>query len=62
MKGRLSREALEGEVLQGVDLDEANFYFCGPKMFMKSVRQILREMGVAEEKIHFEFFGPIPEY
>lgn len=40
---------------------EAEFYFCGPKMFMKHVVGILRELGVDESRIHFEFFGPRQE-
>lgn len=37
---------------------EAVYYFCGPIPFMKAVRSSLLELGVSEENIHFEFFGP----
>jgi nitric oxide dioxygenase len=37
---------------------EADFYFCGPLPFMKSINTALKNIGVAEERIHFEFFGP----
>ncbi|WHY02925.1 NO-inducible flavohemoprotein [Neobacillus sp. DY30] len=37
---------------------DADFYFCGPVPFMKSINTSLRNLGVAEERIHFEFFGP----
>lgn len=37
---------------------EAEFYFCGPEPFMKAIYNGLLEWGVAEENIHFEFFGP----
>ncbi|GGE64277.1 NO-inducible flavohemoprotein [Priestia taiwanensis] len=37
---------------------EAEFYFCGPVSFMKHVKAMLKEMGVTDERIHFEFFGP----
>jgi nitric oxide dioxygenase len=37
---------------------EAEFYFCGPVPFMKSVNTALKNLGVKEERIHFEFFGP----
>jgi nitric oxide dioxygenase len=37
----------------------ADFYFCGPVPFMKMVFQSLKQLGVTEERIHFEFFGPM---
>jgi nitric oxide dioxygenase len=37
---------------------DADFYFCGPFQFMKSVNNSLRELGVDADRIHFEFFGP----
>ncbi len=33
-------------------------YVCGPVPFMKAVVGILRNMGISEENIRFEFFGP----
>jgi nitric oxide dioxygenase len=33
-------------------------YVCGPVPFMKAAVSALREMGMKEENIHFEFFGP----
>lgn len=36
----------------------ADFYFCGPIPFMKTVYHILNNWGVPEEQIHYEFFGP----
>ncbi|MBO8163960.1 MAG: NO-inducible flavohemoprotein [Brevibacillus sp.] len=36
----------------------ADFYFCGPVSFMKSIYRALKEWGVPEEFIHYEFFGP----
>ncbi len=36
----------------------ADFYFCGPVPFMRAVNHALKEWGVPEERIHFEFFGP----
>ncbi|MGI6187212.1 MAG: nitric oxide dioxygenase, partial [Brevibacillus sp.] len=38
--------------------NNADFYFCGPVPFMKNVYQALKDWGVPEERIHFEFFGP----
>ncbi|GIM46436.1 flavohemoprotein [Collibacillus ludicampi] len=37
---------------------QADFYFCGPVPFMRSIYHALKQWGVAEEAIHFEFFGP----
>ncbi|MGG6309861.1 NO-inducible flavohemoprotein [Paenibacillus macerans] len=36
----------------------SDFYFCGPLPFMKAIRRALKEWGVPEERMHFEFFGP----
>jgi len=45
--------------LQSVVADKnASFYFCGPEPFMRAVYGFLREWGVAEEDVHYEFFGP----
>jgi nitric oxide dioxygenase len=41
-----------------VEIQEADFYFCGPTPFMKAIYLSLKELGVEEERIHFEFFGP----
>ncbi|MGY4689449.1 NO-inducible flavohemoprotein [Salibacterium sp. K-3] len=39
--------------------EEADYYFCGPIPFLQAVNQILKEdLGIAEERMHFEFFGP----
>ncbi|MVP02058.1 NO-inducible flavohemoprotein [Paenibacillus lutrae] len=37
---------------------DANFYFCGPQPFMKTVHHALRSMNVAASDAHYEFFGP----
>lgn len=37
---------------------DAEFYFCGPKPFMQNVYSGLKQLGVDESRIHFEFFGP----
>jgi nitric oxide dioxygenase len=38
--------------------NEAEFYFCGPKPFMASLHQVLKGWGVADSRLHYEFFGP----
>lgn len=37
---------------------DGDFYFCGPPPFMKAIYKTLKELGVEEEFINFEFFGP----
>lgn len=38
--------------------NEGNYYCCGPKPFLQNVYAGLRELGVDDSRIHFEFFGP----
>ena len=38
--------------------EPVDYYLCGPTPFLKSVFNGLRDNGVAEERIHYEFFGP----
>lgn len=40
---------------------DASFYMCGPKGFMSAVNGHLRKLNVADNDIHFEFFGPMDE-
>ena len=42
-----------------ISTKDADFYFCGPVPFMKAINRSLKEIGVAEGSIHFEFFGPM---
>ncbi len=41
--------------------EHASFYFCGPRPFMRAVHLGLKELGVAEDRTRFEFFGPRQE-
>jgi nitric oxide dioxygenase len=38
--------------------NDAEYYFCGPQPFMTGLHRGLREWGVDESRLHFEFFGP----
>ncbi|MEC5425035.1 NO-inducible flavohemoprotein [Virgibacillus sp. C22-A2] len=38
--------------------NDAAFYFCGPKGFMRAAYQNLKKFNVANDDIHFEIFGP----
>jgi len=51
--GFINREFLESNVIKGSDV-----YVCGPTAFMQVVINELYSMGVTEDKLHFEFFGP----
>lgn len=51
--GMFTREFLEQNIIAGSDI-----YVCGPTGFMEFVIQQLYHIGVPEDKIHFEFFGP----
>lgn len=39
-------------------LDDYEFYLCGPSAFMHAVFGHLVSLGVSEERIRYEFFGP----
>jgi ferredoxin-NADP reductase/MOSC domain-containing protein YiiM len=47
--------ALLDRLLPGEDVD---YYLCGPTPFLKSIFTGLLAQGVAEDRIHYEFFGP----
>ncbi|WP_438313357.1 NO-inducible flavohemoprotein [Sporosarcina sp. FA9] len=51
--GFITREFLATNVLEGSDI-----YVCGPTPFMQSVIRDLYALGMPEDKVHFEFFGP----
>ena len=38
--------------------DNYDFYLCGPPTFMRSLYCGLLSLGISEERIHYEFFGP----
>jgi ferredoxin-NADP reductase/ferredoxin len=39
-------------------LDDYECYLCGPSTFMQALYDILTKLGIREERIHYEFFGP----
>ena len=55
--GVVQRELLQ----EWIPVEDAEFYFCGPKPFMQAVYSQLRELEVDDTRIHFEFFGPRQE-
>ncbi len=54
VSGLISREQLQS----WLPLDDYEFYLCGPGGFMQANYRLLRSLGVARERIHYEFFGP----
>ena len=53
--GRLTLDRLRGWLPAERDVDA---YFLGPKPFMAALKRNLRELGVPQEQVRFEFFGP----
>ena len=43
--------------LCGSDLSKTDFFICGPLVFVKSMKEILLELGVSKEQVHFESYG-----
>lgn len=43
------------------NLSSHQFYFCGPTAFMKHCLQLLNRLGIPQDQIHYEFFGPAEE-
>ncbi len=41
-----------------LQLDDYDFYLCGPGPFMQALYDGLNELGVREDRIHYESFGP----
>lgn len=57
--GYLTREQLEAWLPPAQDgIRDVDVYFLGPKPFMRMLRSHLREAGVPDGQVHFEFFGP----
>ncbi|QWP75428.1 NO-inducible flavohemoprotein [Lysobacter sp. K5869] len=44
-----------------VPLLDADIYLCGPRPFLRSLVPALARAGVADERVHYEFFGPADE-
>ena len=39
-------------------LDDYEFYLCGPGPFMQALYEIITDLGVRDDRIRYEFFGP----
>lgn len=54
VEGYVTQEWME----ENLPIQDADFYFCGPVPFMKAINRSLKNLGVTEDRINFEFFGP----
>ena len=53
-QGHISRALLQAVL----PLDDYDFYLCGPTGFMQAMYNLLRELGVNDQRIFTESFGP----
>lgn len=51
----------EGFLRDWSPFERASYFFCGPRPFMQAVYSSLKGLGVADERIRFEFFGPLQD-
>ncbi|SUM32437.1 flavohemoprotein [Staphylococcus gallinarum] len=49
---------IDAEYLKQYLTDDTEIYVCGGTEFLKSIISILKEIGVASERVHFESFIP----
>lgn len=42
-------------------VDDADYFLCGPRPFLRALVAALSLSGVASDRIHYEFFGPADE-
>ncbi|WP_110113553.1 NO-inducible flavohemoprotein [Bacillus sp. CGMCC 1.16541] len=54
LEGRIAQDVLS----QWIEQRDALYYVCGSEGFMKSILHTLKELGVQDESVHYEFFGP----
>jgi len=57
-KGFISEALVADQLPKDRDVE---LYFLGPKPFMVSALKIAKDLGVPEDQIHYEFFGPSEE-
>jgi nitric oxide dioxygenase len=54
--GRMTTDVLAKEVHFPFDVEEAEYYACGPEEWMVELRSFLESQGVKREKVHLELF------
>ena len=55
-QGKFSAKELAEIVAQPIAGND--YYFCGPPAFLGMVRNVLEELKVPKNQIHYEYFGP----
>lgn len=61
-EGAASTGLVDAELIEKLVPDRnADYYFCGPKMFMLGIYHHLLGWGIPASQVHFEFFGPKQE-
>lgn len=46
------------QLAEWADVENANFYCCGPPAFLNHVTSMMKDLSVSESRQHMEFFGP----
>ena len=59
-------DACQGQVsgawlAEQTPIQEADYYLCGPRPFLRALVSDLAAAGVPASRIHYEFFGPADE-
>lgn len=61
-EGNCSTGFVDAELIESlVPNRNADYYFCGPRLFMVSIYHELLAWGIPGSQVHFEFFGPRQE-
>src|SRR5690606_34172032 len=46
---------------ENTSLEEADYFVCGPLPFLRAFVPGLLKAGVPEDRVHYEFFGPVED-
>jgi nitric oxide dioxygenase len=53
LPGRVDLAAIRDQAI----LPDADYYICGPVPFMQAKLRALQDLGVPQDRIHYEVFG-----
>jgi len=54
-EGFISQQLIAAQLPESPDVE---FYFLGPKPFMGAAFSIAKQLGIPDDQVHYEFFGP----